>query len=113
MTNKDFTRFLIEQHPGMYFRDASKIVKLVFDAVREALLNGATVRIPRVGVIRSVYLGDRDGLPWTTPNGIQTTLKNRVHLKLRASRQFTNLLTEKFNRSGIVLDDDILGDSDE
>ena len=103
MTNRDFVRYLANAHPGMFLTDARKIIKTVFDALRSALLAGNHVYIPEVGTIYAVYLDGREGKPWKTPNGIATTLKNRVRIKIKPSRKLMEILTTKFFKGEVEL----------
>jgi nucleoid DNA-binding protein len=84
MTKADLVRFVYERHGAMTNREAAKYVDILFDVIKERLLNGESVHIVGFGTLEVV---SRKARPGRNPiTGERIELAGRRALVFRPSR---------------------------
>lgn len=95
MTNRDFIKYLMHLHPGMFRDDVQKMVQVVFSGMRSALALGESINIPGLGTISPEFV-EQKGTYWVNPaTGEETELQDKFRLRFSGSRKFEQELTNK------------------
>lgn len=77
---------------GLLREDAKLAVDLTFEALKEVLLEGESVHLPRFGTFYPRYTKPRE---WTQPSTGETMmLKERARLAFKTTRRFDKLMTQ-------------------
>lgn len=89
MTKADLARLIYERHGGITNREALRVVDLIFDSIKERLLDGESVRIVGFGTLEVVTRKARRGRNPITGEEIQ--LPDRRALVFRPSRSIRSV----------------------
>lgn len=84
---------------GLLREDAEVAAKLAFNTVKKILLEGEEVHIPKLGVLH-LHTTNPKGDFLHPGNGETYERKQRVKLKLRSSRKFERMLTDRLLGEG-------------
>ncbi len=89
MTKADLARLVYERHGAMTNREALRLVDLLFDIIKERLLEGESVRIVGFGTLEVVKRKARKGRNPVT--GEEIELAGRRALVYRPSRSMRSV----------------------
>jgi integration host factor subunit alpha len=89
MTKADLARLVYEHHGGMTNREALRLVDLLFEIVKDRLLEGESVRIVGFGTLEVVTRKPRRGRNPIT--GEEIELSGRRALVFRPSRSIRSV----------------------
>jgi nucleoid DNA-binding protein len=93
MTNRDFVKHIMKAYPGTVREDIRKMVCIVFQCMRSALVTGESLSIPDLGTFSPEFVEQR-GKSWKNPlTGEIQELQDKVRLRFRASKRFEKHLT--------------------
>jgi nucleoid DNA-binding protein len=89
MTKADLARIVYERHGGLTNRDALRLVDLLFDVIKNQLVEGESIHIVGFGTLEVVSRKPRRGRNPIT--GEEIKLEGRRALVFRPSRSIRSL----------------------
>lgn len=95
MTHKEFIKFIRTKNPDITVSEACGLVAIISESIYDALCEGQSVILPRIGTLYPQYIVRGNNKEWRNPsNGKKYRIKDKVRLKVKPMRSFEKRLTD-------------------